>query len=525
MPERIPQSVAKLVVLRAYLASDHVTPATGKTIAITISKNGGAFGNPNAGATNATEISSGFYKFTLDTADTGTKGPVAWRGAVATIDDTGDAYEVVNATNAGFTALPDVASGSPGAALVDGTGTAAISNSSGKVLLQATQSGVTIPTVTTLTNLPAITTDWLTATGLAASAVTEIRDAITGYSGAFNLDSSGNVKVSDGTGANQIDTSSGAIAHVILSDTITTYTGDTPQTGDAYARIGVAGVSLSAIPDLAGVTTLLSRLSATRAGYLDNLSAGAVATAASIAALNNLSAAQVWAAGTRTLSGLGFTLGASDLASGIITAAKFAADAIDSSALATSAVQEIRNAITGGAYSLDTDSNGAMRIVDGTGAREIDTASGAIARVVLADTATTLTNDPTGVGTLLSRLTATRAGYLDNLSGGAVALASGVTVSDKTGFKLASDGLDSVLVESGITASADLTSDAGSQLTSINARQALCLQIAALAGVISGAATTTAVIKPAGKPGGNTRVSATVDADGNRSSLVLKVAT
>lgn len=44
----------------------------------------------------------------------------------------------------------------------------------------------------------------------------------------------------------------------------------------------------------------------------------------------------------------------------------------------------------------------------------------------------TLTNAPSdssGVTTLLSRLTGTRAGYLDNLSGGAVALASGVVVA------------------------------------------------------------------------------------------------
>ena len=52
--ERIPQSVAIRVTFKAYLASDHATPATGKTIAITISKNGAAFGNPSAGATNAT---------------------------------------------------------------------------------------------------------------------------------------------------------------------------------------------------------------------------------------------------------------------------------------------------------------------------------------------------------------------------------------------------------------------------------------------------------------------------------------
>ncbi len=87
-------STALLVVFRAYLSSDHVTPATGKTIAITISKNGGAFGNPNAGATNATEISSGFYKVSLDATDTGTAGPLAVRGAEAACDDVGAIYQV-----------------------------------------------------------------------------------------------------------------------------------------------------------------------------------------------------------------------------------------------------------------------------------------------------------------------------------------------------------------------------------------------------------------------------------------------
>jgi hypothetical protein len=91
----IPQSTSFVFVFKAYLASDHVTEATGKTIAITISKAGGAFGNPNAGATNATEISSGWYKVTLDTTDTGTLGIIAIRGAVATVDDIGDRLFVV----------------------------------------------------------------------------------------------------------------------------------------------------------------------------------------------------------------------------------------------------------------------------------------------------------------------------------------------------------------------------------------------------------------------------------------------
>lgn len=88
---------------------------------------------------------------------------------------------------------------------------------------------------------------------------------------------------------------------------------------------------------------------------------------------------------------------------------------------------------------------------------------------------------------------------------------------------LAAAGLDAVLVESGITAGAGLTNDSGTQLTAINLRQALALALSALDGVLAGAGGTTVTIKQAGKPAGNTRVTATVDASGNRSALTLKV--
>ncbi len=144
MSERIPQSVAKTVVFRAFLASDGKTPATGKTIAITISKNAGAFGNPAAGATNATEISNGFYSFALGTGDINTLGPLVWRGAEGTINDAADIYEVCKATNAGFTALPDAAAGTNGGlptvdannnvhGVQPGTGTGQLNPSGGKV--------------------------------------------------------------------------------------------------------------------------------------------------------------------------------------------------------------------------------------------------------------------------------------------------------------------------------------------------------------------------------------------------------
>lgn len=95
MAERIPQSNAIRVEFQAYLVSDHVTPATGKTIAITISKNGGAYANPAAGATNATEIGSGSYYVDLGTADIATLGPLTVKGAVGTIDTVFVSYTVV----------------------------------------------------------------------------------------------------------------------------------------------------------------------------------------------------------------------------------------------------------------------------------------------------------------------------------------------------------------------------------------------------------------------------------------------
>lgn len=100
MPERIPQSTTLRVPLKAYLSSDGKTPATGKTIAITISKNGGAYGNPSGGATNATAIASGSYYVDLSTTDTGTLGPLFVLGTEGTIDQIDAIYNVVVATGA-----------------------------------------------------------------------------------------------------------------------------------------------------------------------------------------------------------------------------------------------------------------------------------------------------------------------------------------------------------------------------------------------------------------------------------------
>jgi hypothetical protein len=54
---------------------------------------------------------SGWYYIQLAIADTGTLGPLVVRGTEGTIDPVELIYEVVAATNAGFTALPAVAAG------------------------------------------------------------------------------------------------------------------------------------------------------------------------------------------------------------------------------------------------------------------------------------------------------------------------------------------------------------------------------------------------------------------------------
>jgi hypothetical protein len=108
--ERVPQSVALRVTFDAFLTGT-TTPATGKTIAIQISKNGGAFANPAAGALNATEVSAGTYYADLGAADIGTLGPLVFKGAEASIDNVKAHMRVVNANTLGAAALPNVAAG------------------------------------------------------------------------------------------------------------------------------------------------------------------------------------------------------------------------------------------------------------------------------------------------------------------------------------------------------------------------------------------------------------------------------
>lgn len=144
-------------------------------------------GGAQASATGSvTDKGNGQYSFALSQADTnGNDCSILFTmTSMIAVEKTfvTTACDPTVATNFGITALPATACTTNASLITSGTGTAQLSVTSGLVTLAAvTHTGAVIPTVTTtttatnLTNLPAITTDWLTGTGVAASAVTKIQ--------------------------------------------------------------------------------------------------------------------------------------------------------------------------------------------------------------------------------------------------------------------------------------------------------------------------------------------------------------
>jgi hypothetical protein len=336
--------------------------------------------------------------------------------------------------------------------------------------------------------------------------------------------------------------------------------------GSAVATPTVAGVpevdlthwlgTAAATPTVAGVpevdvTHVLGTASAGTAGYvgIDWSAINAPTTTVSFTGTTVAAASAVASLGANAIQ-------AASIASSALTAAKFGASAFTAAKFHfDTGLAPVRTAVAqaGGATSITLDASASstddlyvgqrVRLADGTGVGQdrIITAYNGTTKVATVDHAWATNPDNTTtfvikpdarVDVEAVSLDGTAADNAESFFDGTGYAGTGnviptvTTLTNKTGFSLASSGLDSVLVESGIAAGASLTDDAGTQLTSINARQALSLVVSsAAAGVLAGAATTTVTTKPAGLPAGNTRITATVDGDGNRSAFTLKVPT
>lgn len=162
-------STAYPLVFMMVDSADHVTGKTGLSPTVTLSKAGAAFASASGAVT---EIGSGWYKVAGNTTDSNTHGPLILHATATGADPTDALYEVVaydpqDTVRLGLTAMPNVASGGAGAIITSGTGTAQLKVTSGIV------------------DLPAITSGWLTAAGIATSALNGKGDwniGKTGYS-------------------------------------------------------------------------------------------------------------------------------------------------------------------------------------------------------------------------------------------------------------------------------------------------------------------------------------------------------
>lgn len=222
-------------------STDHITGKTGLSPTVTISKNGGSYASPSGAIT---EVGNGLYKIAGNATDSNTVGEL-WVHATATgADPTDTAYTIVaydpfDSVRLGLTALPNAAAEAAGGLytrgtgagqinqpangqidantvkisgtaqtardlgasvlLSSGTGTGQISLSSGAVLLQATQTGVTIPNVTTVTNLTNAPTNG-DLTGTMKTSITTAATAATPT-----------VLLTSGTGTGQVSLTSGVV--------------------------------------------------------------------------------------------------------------------------------------------------------------------------------------------------------------------------------------------------------------------------------------------------------------------------
>lgn len=291
------------------------------------------------------------------------------------------------------------------------------------------------------------------------------------------------VLLSPGTGTGQLSLSSGA---VLLQAT---------QTG---VTIPTVTTLTNAPSDSSGVTTLLSRLTSTRAGYLDNLSAGAVALASSLSTLQ-----------TDVTTLLGRIT--STLFTGITSLAQWLGLIAGKQTGNSTARTELRATGAGsGTFDETTDSLEAQRDNAGSAgagftaipwnaawdAEVQSEAQDAINASALA-TAANLATAQTSLNTIAAD---TAAILLDTGTDGVV-----IAASSKTGMRLSATGVDDILDEV--------------VLGSYTMRQLLRGIAAASVGKLSGAATTTVTIRSADDT--KDVIIATVDADGNRSAITL----
>lgn len=278
--------------------------------------------------------------------------------------------------------------------------------------------------------------------------------------------------------------------HITNTDTLTTYTGNTPQTGDAYARVGAAGAGLTAIGD-----TRIANLDAA-VSTRSTFGGGAVASVTADVGITQAAADKVWGSAARTLTSFGTLV--SDIATAVWSAA---------TRILTAGTNIVLAKGTGVTGFNDLDAAG-VRTATGLASANLDTQlSGINAKT------TNLPASPADESLIIAATTA--------LAGSIAALPTMTTVNaikDKT------DNLPPAPAATGdiptsIQNADALLDHANGIETGWTVRQAWRVLLAVFAGKASGLTGTTVTFRDVNDS--KDRVVATVDVDGDRSALTL----
>lgn len=215
-----------------------------------------------------------------------------------------------NAVRFGLSALPNAAADASGGLPISDAGgldldaklDAAITSRMATYIQPTGFLTATFPTVVASTTniisatgiiVSAIGDNVITAASIAADAITDAKVAsdvtiasVTGSVGSVST-------VTNIVSAGPITTLSGAVVNVDTVDVLTTYTGNTPQTGDSFARLGApAGVSISA--DIAVIESQTDDIGVAGAGLT------ALATQASVNIIDDFLDTEITAIKTKT---------------------------------------------------------------------------------------------------------------------------------------------------------------------------------------------------------------------------------
>lgn len=270
------KSTAANILFYLVDATDNVSPITGVSPTVTLSKDAGAFG---AAGGSVSEVGNGWYALAANTTDTSTNGELILHATATGAIPADDRHQVISidltdSVRLGLTALPNAAAEAAGGLYTRGSGAGQITQSNNGRIdsdVISIANGVIAAATFAANALDAV---WSTATRLLTAGTNIVLAKGTGVTGLNDLDASG-VRTAVGLATANLDTQLAAIKTDV--DAIPTVTALTAS--GVRAAVGLATANLDT--QLAAIKTDVDAIPTVTA-----LTAAGVRTAVGLATAN-----------------------------------------------------------------------------------------------------------------------------------------------------------------------------------------------------------------------------------------------